>query len=182
MGGFFYNFLYICVMNNIQNVLGFVVPIAITTIVLLIRAYSKKKKKNIDWKVGDYISFFADNSCPAELSNREGHYFRLLGWDENYVYVKNGAETVVKVDRSLVQTNKSQIWRKNFEDCKRYMGTTPMFTPELHVKKEIDGTYVYGKDIELLTETECKVYLKKAIEEEDYEIAKIIREKLESFK
>jgi hypothetical protein len=169
-------------MNNIQNVLGFLIPISITTLVFLIRSYNKKKKKNVDWKLGDYISFYGGDSCPIELSNRDGLYFRLLGWDESHVYVKNAEDDVIKVDRGLVRTNKSQIWRKNFEDCKKYMGTTPLFTGELYNKKEIDGTFVYGKDIELLTETECNVYLKKAIEEENYEIAKIIREKLDSFK
>ena len=60
---------------------------------------------------------------------------------------------------------------------------------ELNFKmiSDISGLYytnnsIDGKSIELLTETECQVYLKQCIETEDYEKAELIKERLKNFR
>ena len=60
------------------------------------------------------------------------------------------------------------------------MGKTPGFKPEL---TDLPSSHkIDGKPIELLSEIECQVYLKNAIEQEDYDSAELIRKRMESFR
>ena len=64
------------------------------------------------------------------------------------------------------------------------MGKTPAFNE--HVKsssKSFDSTdSVDGTPIETMSETLCQIHLKRAIEEENYELADKIRKRLENFR
>ena len=63
------------------------------------------------------------------------------------------------------------------------MGSEPGFNP--HVEPEKSNTpsgTVEGEPIETMNETMCQVYLKKAIEEENYELADRLRKRLENFR
>jgi hypothetical protein len=53
---------------------------------------------------------------------------------------------------------------------------------ELYTYNKTDEDKVNDKKIDSLNETECQVYLNKAIEEEDYELAEKIRKQLKKFK
>ena len=62
------------------------------------------------------------------------------------------------------------------------MGVNPKFSGSISDKTEtIDGE-IDGIRIELMNETQCQVYLKKAIEEENYEAAEKIRKRMEAFR
>ena len=159
------------------------VPFAVVLFVIAVSFIKQKKKKKtiLSWKIGDWIRFKHDVDLPQEYIKPNKH-FQIYGWDEDNVYIKGENGVVNQVSRKMVESNKSQVWRENYEKCKQYMGMNPGFDVDIMVIKDMKTSFVYGKDIELLTETECKVYLKKAIENEDYEIAQMIRERLEFFR
>jgi hypothetical protein len=55
----------------------------------------------------------------------------------------------------------------------------PGFTPVLVPVAQLS---VDGKPVETLSEIECEIYLKKALEEEAYELADAIRKRSEKFR
>lgn len=167
--------------SNVLIIFG--VPLGIIVFVIIISyitAKSIKRKEYSNWKIGDWVRFKDASDISHEFTKPNTH-FQLLGWDKESVYIKSKDGSTRKLLREHVAVNKSQLWRENYENCKKYMGISPGFTSDLMLKQELQSTLVYGKDVELLTETECRIYLKKALENEDYEIAEIIREKLQNF-
>jgi len=52
----------------------------------------------------------------------------------------------------------------------------------LYKYNETDGNKTNGKDITSMNKTECQLYLNKAIEDENYELADKIRKQLEKFR
>jgi hypothetical protein len=103
-----------------------------------------------------------------------------LGWTLDNVYFDVDGITH-KFDMDTVGHNKSAIWRRNYNECKSVMKTDPGFKPGLQPKSD-KSTVCDGKVIELMSEIECQVYLKQAIESEDFETATKIREQLKKFR
>jgi hypothetical protein len=62
------------------------------------------------------------------------------------------------------------------------MGCEPGFTGGVSEGSKSTGKKVDGKPIDLMNEIECEVYLKKALEEENYTIADLIRKRMEKFR
>lgn len=150
----------------------------ITSIRLLLKRW--RKKEAAKWKVGDKVVLHAC-SCRNSLKEKGKDYADLLGWDDKHIYVSDG-EYTYKEERSKLDFNKSSSWRENYNSCKDYMGVNPKFSGSISDKTEtIDGE-IDGIRIELMNETQCQVYLKKAIEEENYEAAEKIRNRMEAFR
>jgi hypothetical protein len=129
---------------------------------------SNRKKETSDWKVGDQISIFG----------RDG-LIKVLGWSEDAIYVEiEGLANKIEWDK--FKFNKSVVWRRNWNDCGKYMkDQKPGFTPVLTTPVQMS---VDGKPVETLSEIECEIYLKKALEEEAYELADAIRKRSEKFR
>lgn len=141
-----------------------VIVVIVATLVFVIYQITKSRRKDYaDWKVGDVIHLIGVDQ-----------HFKVLGWsDDGFFIEKEGA--VNKMDWSKLQYNKSAIWRRNWEGCKAAMGTEPGFAPGLG---EPIGKKIEGKPIDLLSETECEVYLKIALDKEDYATAELIKQRL----
>jgi hypothetical protein len=132
------------------------------------RKLSKRKKETSDWEVGDLVA----------ISGQDG-LLKLVGWAEDYFYVEIDG-IVNKTDWDTLRFNKSATWRRNWNECKEYMGEKkPGFSPGLKTSTHLK---VDGKPVETLTEVECEVYLKRALEEENYELATAIRKRAEKFR
>ena len=129
---------------------------------------SNRKKETSDWKVGDKIS----------IVGRDG-LIKVLGWSEDAIYVEiEGLANKIEWDK--FEFNKSVVWRRNWNDCGKYMNDQkPGFTPVLITPVQMS---VDGKPVETLSEIECEIYLKKALEEEAYELADAIRKRSEKFR
>jgi hypothetical protein len=140
-----------------------VIVVIISTIAFITYQITKSRRRDYaDWKVGDQVHVIGVDQ-----------HFKLLGWsDDGFFIEKEGA--VNKMDWSKLHFNKSAIWRRNWEGCKAAMGTEPGFAPVLG---KSDNTGV-GKPIDLLSETECEVYLKIALDKEDYATAELIKQRL----
>ena len=147
----------------------------------LINQSKLKSRKNEfqDWKIGDLILFNSGSVEYAELHKLGKSYAKVLGWTENNIYIDIDG-TTNKCYWSCFNANKSALWRRNYDECKLSMGKTPGFNPEL--ANSPSSHKIDGKPIELLSEIECQVYLKNAIEQEDYDSAELIRKRMESFR
>lgn len=140
-----------------------------------------RKSEFKDWKVGDLLILKSSSTEHYEIQKLGRSMARVLGWTEYHLYIEIGDSTR-KCSWDCFSDNKSAIWRRNFENCKSAMGVDPGFKPGVSDSSSLSGKQVEGKLIELLTEVECEVYLKKAIENEDYDLAELIRKRMEKFR
>lgn len=133
-----------------------------------ISKYNRKKESN-DWLVGDLICV-----------EKEDKLLKLNGWSENSLYVEiKGINN--KISWSQFLYNKSAMWRRNWNECKEYMGDKePGFSPDL--ENRANGLKINGTPVEFLTEIECDIFLKQALKEENYELADAIRKRMERFR
>ena len=134
-----------------------------------------------DWVVGDKIIIKTNSIEYDYLKKANLTMATLVGWNENNIYLRIG-KLNVKSDWDCFDSNKSAVWRRNYNECKKAMGVEPGFTPGVDESKPSSGKMVLEKPIELLNEVECEVFLKKALEEEDYETAELIKKRMEKFR
>jgi hypothetical protein len=130
---------------------------------------SSRAKEYSDWQVGDQISLYRTDTL-----------FTLLGWEQTGFYIEKEGCTH-KIDWEKFDFNKSAIWRRNHQACEKAMGKDPGFAPGLGSQKNISGQ-VDGKSIDLLSEIECQVYLKQALDSENYELAEKIKKQMEKYR
>lgn len=145
-----------------------------------------RRAKCKNWKIGDKIAL-KSNDYKNILRNKNKDFAILKGWDLEHLYIDCGDGMVYQVSWSVMDFNKSAIWRENYENAKKFMGCNPAFTYEVNdsrggSKSSFDGQKYEGKVIEVMSEIECEVYLKKALEEENYEAADLIRKRKENFR
>ena len=140
-----------------------------------------RKARCKDWKVGDKLSLNrGDHYNVLQKSNKE--FAILEGWDLNNLYINCGTKMTYQVNWSVMNFNKSASWRQNYEEAKKVMGCEPGFTGGVSESSKSTGKKVEGKPIDLMNEIECEVYLKKALEEEEYDTAELIKKRMEKFR
>jgi hypothetical protein len=140
--------------------------------------YRKKKCKN--WKIGDKLAL-CEGRHNDILSTKRKEFAILKGWDLEHLYIDCGDDMVYQVNWSVMNFNKSAIWRKNYENAKKVMGCDPAFSGGVGDSNPIGRIYD-GKPIDTMNEIECEVYLKKALSEEDYDTAELIKKRMEKFR
>lgn len=127
------------------------------------------RKEYSDWQVGDHVMLYTGGDT----------LYKVLGWEPSGFYIeKEGSAN--KIDWDKLDFNKSAIWRRNHQACEATMGTAPGFSPGL--SSPINSQKIDGKSIDLLTEVECQVYLKQALESENYELAEKIKKQMEKYR
>ena len=89
-----------------------------------------RKDEFKDWVVGDKIILQTNSLEYRELKKTGADLATLVGWNQYNVYIKIGNSTR-KCEWSCFDANKSAIWRRNYEECKKYMGVDPGFNAEL---------------------------------------------------
>ncbi len=171
--------------NTTYFFIGFFVALWLSSFV---KRLIKKSKKHIskDWKIGDLIKVTDSGTTISDTKTLH----KLLGWNENNVFVEEDY-VAHKCTWSQILFNKSAEWRKNYDDCEKFMGSKPHiprviknldeYIKEVEESSEVGPTY-YDKEINKLSETECIVLLNKAIEEENFEMAELIKRRMESLK
>jgi hypothetical protein len=145
------------------------------------RYFRKRTIKRItkDWRVGDNIVLERDAILRMRLQNPCTP--QLAGFYEDYVFIKCGSLTI-NMGWDDVMYNKSQTWRKFYSESKNFMGQEPGFEEtlmEVNSQSDSNSESTTELDVRFLTETECKVYLDIALENEDYELADKLRKRLE---
>jgi len=177
-------------METLTYILATVLGIAL---ILILRGFIKTRNRKStckDWKSGDMLILDQYNGDAAyrALKDSGKTYAKLCGWSMDSIYVDVHDGSIYKIEWCEVKLNKSATWRKNYEEAKKVMGTNPDFSPEIvqqgksKSSTSSTGGKIDGKEIDLLSEVECQVYLKLAIEEEDYQSAELIRKRMEHFR
>jgi hypothetical protein len=134
-----------------------------------------------NWKVGDKLALCKGRHNDI-LDHRKKEYAILEGWDLENLYIDCGDDMVYQVNWSVMNFNKSATWRQNYEEAKKVMGCEPGFTGGVSESSKSTGKTYSGKPIDLMTEIECEVYLKKALDAEDYDTAELIKKRMEKFR
>lgn len=168
--------LGISILVGISIVIGY-------QIVIRLKAYygNKKRLRCAGWKVNDKLTL-SSIKHRNELTRAKQEYAILCGWSKDHIYIEIDS-TVYKVDWDVINLNKSAYWRSNYEECQSYMGTNPIFSKNVvddetyDLSEKIDGT-----PIDCLTETLCQVHLNRALESENFELAALLRKRMESFR
>lgn len=141
-----------------------------------------RRKEFKDWKVGDLLILKNSSTEHYEITKLGKSMAKVLGWTEDHLYLEIDNSTR-QCSWDCFRNNKSAIWRRNYDNCKLSMGVDPGFNSGVKdFSSSLSGKKVEGKAIELLSEVECEVYLKKAIENEDYDTAELIRKRMEKFR
>ena len=168
-----------------MEILGIILGVILLIVVMIgvggsIQDKSRRARcKN--WKVGDKLSLNrGDYHRILEKNSKE--FAILKGWDLENLYIDCGDNMVYQVKWSVMNFNKSAIWRQNYEEAKKVMGCDPAFSGGVSESSKSTGKTYSGKPIDLMTEIECEVYLKKALKEEDYDTAELIKKRMEKFR
>jgi hypothetical protein len=146
-----------------------------------------KQKKFSNWLINDCL-MLKEKTPEYDLLQKNGYNYALLkGWSEEAFYVSfdnNETGIITRCEWSVLQLNKSAYWRRNYEECVRDMGgIQPAFNPKIgNVKNDKTNESNEDLNVELFNETQCQVYLKKAIDEENFELAARIRKRMEYFR
>jgi hypothetical protein len=164
--------------------LGFLVILGcvlIGTIIGYALKMKDRKKEIKDWRIGDKLTLENGNQYYRDLQKNNEDYAILKGWTLNNLYINCGDNYVHKVSWSVMDVNKDALWRRNFEEAKKVMGCDPEFPNGVGTSSS-PKVEVNGKPIETLSEIECEVQLKLAIENEDYTLADKLRKRMEKFR
>lgn len=145
---------------------------------------NSRKSEFKDWIVGDKIVLKSNIIDYAEIQKFYNPQINqnlgnVVSWDEYNIYLKIG-NTVHKCEWSWFELNKSALWRRNYDECKKYVGVDPRFNSELDESNS--RIKIRGNTIELLNEVECEVFFKISIDEEDYDTAELIKRRMEKFR
>jgi len=158
-----------------------VVTILVIILLSIIITHNHRKSEFKDWKVGDQLILKSTSSEYREIEKLGQTLCKVVGWNTNNLYLSIG-DSVHKRSWDCFESNKSAIWRRNYDECKTAMGVDPGFSSEIGESVKSSDKKIHGKPIELLSEVECSVFLKMAIEEEDYDSAELLRKRMESFR
>lgn len=163
---------------------GLSIIIFISVIMFEITKKSRRKLKSKTWQIGDkiIISYGDISSSLNKNLGDSGDMVTLVGWNPtNVIYSYKNSNYIESW--SSVNTNKSDYWRKHYETSKEFMGKKPGFNVIVsNEKKETSNVLAYGEPIETLSETLCEIYLKQALKDENYELADMIRKRMEKFR
>lgn len=155
-----------------------IISLAFIVFVLLIKksVRNARKRKMSTWQLGDTITLTT------------GDIVILRGWTLDFIYIsqQDSLGTTSKLNISRLDMNKSAYWRKNFDECQKTMGVEPQFNRNYLIRPYNNGAkssqILNGKQIELLTEIECQIYLKECLKDEDYETAELIKKQMEKYR
>lgn len=167
-------------MIVIGIILGVILIILLAFVVGEYIQNKNRKKMCKNWQIGDKL-ILNRGEYYNEVVNNKQDYAILKGWSLNNLYINCGDDYVHKVSWSCLDKNKSAGWRQNYEEAKKVMGCDPEFPNGVGTSSTSKGD-VNGKPIETLSEIECEVQLKLAIEKEDYTLADNLRKRLERFR
>jgi hypothetical protein len=142
---------------------------------------TSRKSEFKDWMVGDMLILSRSSVEYRDLKESGQTLAKVVGWNENDLYIKIGKVTY-KSSWDCFESNKSALWRRNYNECKSAMGVDPGFSSDVADTKTISSKTFNGVSIELMNEIQCYAYLKQALDTEDYEAADLIRKRMENFR
>lgn len=135
------------------------------------------KAEFADWQIDDVIEFWNSNDL-----------IKVKAWSTDVIVYHKG-DVVKTIKWSSFQRNRSAYWRRLNKECKQAMKTDKdVVNVEVSILNSKSSSYssshplLDGKAVELLTETECQVYLNLALQEEEFELADAIKNRMVNFR
>jgi len=170
-------------MGKVIAIIAAAIPTAVFLWKFLV--WLSRRISSRGWEVGDKIILDRAHTSSSlyEAVEKSGEMATLVGWNSKHVFYTVGG-TTYREDWLSIKTNKSDNWRKSYSESRSFMGKDPGFNPSVSGKLFTDTeggndeVEFFGKRIELMSEIECEVNLKLALEQERYELAEKIRERL----
>lgn len=162
-------------------ILGSIVALIIGGILM----YRKAKKADMKrWRVGDELCLSYYNNVAKEVyKNKKSLIVKLVAWSSKEVIFDADDGYIRRVKYGEIDCNKSADWRDLEADCAKAMGKPDFkLNPVIKEFKEKAKEFFDGKHVELLSEIELQVYLKKALAEDKFEEASKIRDQLKKFR
>ena len=162
-------------------IIGFFIGFSIGLIIKMIRKDLRKRKVK-DWQLEDVL-----------IIKEYEKYGVLKGWSLKSIVVEfDGNNYFTELNMNEIKLNKSAYWRKLHNECKKTMGADkqPKFSPKVGLfyrnienkKQGKNSNQIHEKPIETLTETECQIYLKECLQNEEYELAELIKKQMEKYR
>jgi len=173
--------------NTVANdvlafLLGGVIVISFIYLIYLI-TYFKRKRLTKDWLIDDKIKVTSGSSV---IDHTKLH--SLVGWNQNHFFVQENS-FVHQCSWHEFEYNKSAEWRKNYSSCEKFMNDKKPNFPtntykknDTHDMEKIMSPTFDDNVINQLSIFECERLLKQALEEENYEMAELIRIRMEQLK
>lgn len=159
------------------------IVVFIVSIVYLVFLYRMNQMKK--WKEGDKLKMSMFSEIGRYMSSKNIKHVTLLAWS-------HPREILVKIENRVHKIKYGDI-DENASYERREMQTRireTMKKPDFDLDELIEGsaTTLNGNEfcdnipIETMNEIQCEVYLKKALDHEQFEIAAEIRERLKRFR
>ncbi len=163
----------------------FAAIVLVIIFLIVLRSYlvdKMRKAEFADWQIDDVIEFWNSNDL-----------IKVKAWSTD-VMVYHEKDRVYTVKWSSFHRNRSAYWRRLNKECKQAMKTdkdvVDVEVTILNSKGNNSKSSSYssshplldGKAVELLTETECQVYLNLALQEEEFELAEAIKNRMVNFR
>ena len=168
-------------MSTILIIISIIFGILLLVIISVLIRNMLRKYEFSDWEIGDKL--ILSRFTYKEILNKHGKKYAILkGWNKNNIYVDLHDNTIYKIEWDDFNVNKSALWRRNFTECEKDMGKKPSFDTIVDDGVDNVSGLIDGKPIELLNETECKIYLQKAIDNENYDLAENLRKQMEKYR
>ena len=174
-------------MYTLFATLGTVLGIVLVKYLFRLLICRSRRLISKNWKVNDVLILnllSLSNALRKHLNTTEEEAL-LSGWNSSNVFIRVGDKVFVE-KWSSVYTNKSNFWRVNYDSCTKFMGQNPNFGMDQTIDSSSDfilsSDFIDGKHISTLNETLCQIYLAKAIESENYELAEKLKNQLKKFK
>lgn len=154
---------------------------------------SNSKHDVLNWKSGDRLLLFPTSDLYNKAFKDYGTLaiVTLVRWDEENVHMKlYNSETPYLTTISDIKENIDDCQRKKLNNMNAFMkehGIEQKNTTKTSVNNSSQSVsqkqkiFLNEKDIAKMNETELSVYLKQALESEEYETAAQIREALKKY-
>jgi hypothetical protein len=117
------------VANN-KNMTTVLIIVGVLFGVVLVRFLSHTMRMNSrksefkDWIVGDKLILKTSSVEYTEIQKLNQTFGNVVGWNVDNIYLKIG-NTTHKCEWSCFDSNKSALWRRNYDECKNYVGVDP---------------------------------------------------------
>lgn len=161
----------------IASIIAFIISI------IVLVSYSRRKTMK-NWKVGDKLKMDVFSQIGKSMQHNDIKHATLLAWS-------SPSEILIKVKGRVHKTKYGEIDENLSCDLRRMEERIrkTMNQPDFDIDKLIQNTdnssensFCDGIPIETMSETQCEVYLKKALKSQEFEIAAEIRERLKRFR
>jgi hypothetical protein len=116
-------------MTTVLIIVGVLFGVVLVRFLSHTMRMNSRKSEFKDWIVGDKIILKPNSIEYFEIQKFHNPQINqnlgnVVSWNEYNIYIKIG-DMVHKCEWSWFDSNKSALWRRNYDECKNYVGVDP---------------------------------------------------------